>query len=417
MKKATIFFIVLLCIFAVSCNRKQDVNSSTSFPNISLSTIDLGREYSIFPKNSFSEGFLVKWNDIQKGPYYYYENKKMTQKNFKQCSGEFDFEGRKIPFSFHYAFSPKSILTVYDRITSSIQFQLIKIPNENNSAVFYIQRINAETPDKEDINMADCWIINLSTGELSPLVDRSASSSFYEKTGETSRYDFASTPIFSSDGQNFFFKTNRDYFPEQKYDLYIYDMKSGEEWIVKLPDRAAYLFNAVNIDCRWISNDVIAIESRDENNTESWFEIYNVDTKSFTQSKKVSYMSGRAVSVSNSVYYISQDGNKMENLLTGDKKDINLDIFPSVFPEVNNSYGNKILHFDLNIDTSDRKIQIYDVQNNSKLTLTANDLNCQEINECHFYDENILLVAVDDTKSEIDLNEKYRYIFIILNDN
>ena len=203
-------------------------------------------------------GFLTINLNSSTPKIFVYEDVHFTQEEMKHCSGS--FEGYS--FSFDYFINDRAMAT--SNIETDLRsFSVDYLPGSTTKAIASVSREIAETDTFYDI-----WLLDLITGKIEPLIDRTDADWFeHAEIPDNDRGIFTSRRYAvnvqpSYDGRFILFESNRDFYPVLNNagqmgssHSYIFDMETGDEWRVD-PEAVPWADKGI-----WINDQMILFNS------------------------------------------------------------------------------------------------------------------------------------------------------------
>lgn len=253
---AAICAAILIVLSLAACTNESFRNWFMSFFDITpqiteknvIKTEDGRYNYNVY------NGFIVTNPNTQDTKVFEYEDGHFTQKQLQHCSGSF----QGYHFSFDYFINDRAMAV--SNIESDLESFLVDyLPGSTPQAIASIAREIGEADKVYDI-----WLVDLITGKIAPLIDRSAADWFEqaeipeEYLGEFTSRRYAIDAAPSKNGRFILFESNRDFYPILNNSgkmgssrTYIHDRKTGAEWKID-PDMVPWVGNKY-----WINDHMI----------------------------------------------------------------------------------------------------------------------------------------------------------------
>lgn len=190
-----------------------------------------------------------------------FENNEILEVAMKPFRGELSCGGNRFKVRFDYALYENNF--TYRDEGSDIYYELTLLDSDKKLCVINV--FNAKT-EEEIIPVSDSYILDLENVEFWTLVDQKGHDRLIsEHDGITGSLVWALAGGISPDGEKIIFYTNRDTYAEGRYDYYVLDLASMEEYKIELP--AAFFEDAEKHwltskpDCYWwFDNDTIIFD-------------------------------------------------------------------------------------------------------------------------------------------------------------
>ncbi len=355
-----------------------------------VKTFEFGNEYVVH------EGFIITNKGNTNEKVFEYQNGKVVISNRLSCSGVYNYLDKPIKFSFDFYIHKDGIYVINQN--SNLKFSLSKWPNDISKAVFIV--LGVDTNDILENGMTvtnnafvDSWLIDLKTGKLEPLVNREGANDFLGKKiisvdkvydGTYVSYktrNFAEVDM-GKDENYILFKSNRNHFPaDEKYDYYIHDRITGDEWFIQMPTKD------IPYKVYWVDDYTVAFLHLINNKVV--VELYNVKDRTFKVSGK--YNTDEFAHANASLYEIAYD--KEEYKFT--------DIFCGKKLNIKNSkiLGQSIIaswsQYDCYVVQTEQGLYAFNLKLGTCLFLTKQDLHADKILFPGFVDQNVMLICTE----------------------
>ncbi len=226
---------ILIVLSLAACTNESFRNWFMSFFDITpqitkenvIETEDGRYNYNVY------DGFIVTNPNTQNTKVFEYEDGHFTQKKMQHCSGSF----QGYHFSFDYFINDRAMAV--SNIESDLEgFRVDYLPGSTTKAIASISQEIGEADKFHDI-----WLVDLITGKIEPLIDRSTADWFEqaeipeEYLGEFTSRRYAIDAEPSKDGRFILFESNRECYPVLNNSgkmgsshAYIHDRKTDAEW-------------------------------------------------------------------------------------------------------------------------------------------------------------------------------------------